>query len=102
MWRTIKIIFAVLVLIGLGFGAYKVDKFLAALKIDLPEYQATKKTVWLDQNISKDKLSWFYHADQGTRTFSLEARVDNTCVAPTLARLMGLPPPANATGRSLV
>jgi RoxA-like, cytochrome c-like len=75
MWRSIKIIFVVVLLIGLGFGAYKiaykVDQFLAALRIELPEYQATKKTVWLDQNISKDKLSWFYHADQGTRTFGI-------------------------------
>ena len=28
-----------------------------------------KKTVWLDQGVSKENLSWFYHADQGTRTF---------------------------------
>ena len=75
MWRKIKIIFAVLVVIGLGFGVYKVgskvNQFLAALRINLPEYPATKHTVWLEQNIGKKELSWFYHADQGTRTFGI-------------------------------
>ena len=71
MGRGIKIIFGVLVVIGLGIGAYFLDKFLDAIKIELPEYQATKKTVWLDQNVSKKDLAWFYHADQGTRTFGI-------------------------------
>jgi hypothetical protein len=60
-----------LVVVGIGVGVYKLDEFLNAIKIELPEYQATKNTVWLDQNIGKDKLRWFYHADQGTRTFGI-------------------------------
>src|SRR5882762_9776397 len=48
-----------------------VEKFLDGINVKLPEYQATKKTVWLDQGVSKDKLGWFYHADQGTRTFGI-------------------------------
>jgi hypothetical protein len=39
------------------------------LHVKIAEYPAPKKTVWLDQGIAKEKLSWFYHADQGTRTF---------------------------------
>jgi mono/diheme cytochrome c family protein len=73
MGRRIKIIFGAVVVIGLGVGIYALDKFLTAIHIALPEYQATKKTVWLDQNVNNDKkeLAWFYHADQGTRTFGI-------------------------------
>jgi hypothetical protein len=71
MGRKTKILIGIAALVVIGVGVYKVDKFLNAIKIELPEYQATKKTVWLDQNISKDKLRWFYHADQGTRTFGI-------------------------------
>src|SRR5260370_34949199 len=71
MGRKIKIILGVVVVIGLGVGIYELDKFLDAIHVSLPEYQATKKTVWLDQNANNDKkdLAWFYHPDQGTRTF---------------------------------
>jgi mono/diheme cytochrome c family protein len=71
MGRKTKILIGIGALVVIGVGVYKADKFLNAIKIELPEYQATKKTVWLDQNISKDKLRWFYHADQGTRTFGI-------------------------------
>jgi mono/diheme cytochrome c family protein len=71
MGRKTKIILGAIVVIGLGVGVYALDKFLDAIKIELPEYQATKKTVWLNQNVDKDKLRWFYHADQGTRTFGI-------------------------------
>jgi mono/diheme cytochrome c family protein len=73
MGRKTKILIGIgaLVVVVIGVGVYELDKFLNAIKIELPEYQATKKTVWLDQNISKDKLRWFYHADQGTRTFGI-------------------------------
>lgn len=62
------------VLAAICVGAYfkdDVEKFLDGINVKLPEYQATKKTVWLDQKISKEKLGWFYHADQGTRTFGI-------------------------------
>ena len=41
------------------------------LHVKIAEYPQPKKTVWLDQGVSKEKLSWFYHADQGTRTFGI-------------------------------
>ncbi len=67
-----KIVVGVLVVgVGLGYAVFKDD--VAALwnklHVKIAEYPQPKKTVWLDQGISKEKLSWFYHADQGTRTF---------------------------------
>ena len=67
-----KIVVGVLVVgVGLGYVAFKDD--IAALwdklHVKIAEYPQPKKTVWLDQGISKEKLSWYYHADQGTRTF---------------------------------
>jgi len=41
------------------------------LEVDIPVYPQPKKTVWLDQNVSKEILNWFYHVDQGTRTFGI-------------------------------
>ena len=67
-----KIFVGVLVAgVGLAYVAFKDD--ITALWNNLhpkiAEYPQPKKTVWLDQGIGKEKLSWFYHADQGTRTF---------------------------------
>ena len=39
--------------------------------VKLAEYPQPKKTVWLEQNVNREKLNWFYHADQGTRTFGI-------------------------------
>jgi len=79
MLRTIVRIFvAVLVVVGIyvAYFAYQFFKDDIAqlwdnFHVKIAEYPQPKKTVWLDQNISKDKLSWFYHADQGTRTFGI-------------------------------
>ena len=46
-----------------------VAKLWQDLHVKIVEHPQPKKTVWLDQGIAKEKLSWFYHADQGTRTF---------------------------------
>src|SRR3954452_4612954 len=72
MRSTTKIAIAALVV----FGAYisfedDINKLWADLHPQIPEYSQPKKTVWLDQNVSKERLSWFYHADQGTRTFGI-------------------------------
>jgi hypothetical protein len=73
MGRKIRIIAVALIVVAIGVGVYVADKFLDTIKIALPEYQVTKKTVWLEQNLTKDNLRWFYHADQGTRTFGIPA-----------------------------
>jgi hypothetical protein len=68
--RIAKIVVGVLVVVG-AYTAFKDDiaAFWNNLHVKIAEYPEPKKTVWLDQGISKEKLSWFYHADQGTRTF---------------------------------
>jgi hypothetical protein len=69
-WRLTKIVVA-LAVVGIGYAAFKDDiaKLWQDLHVRIVEHPTPKKTVWLDQGISKEKLSWFYHADQGTRTF---------------------------------
>ena len=42
-----------------------------AFHIKVAEYPQPKKTVWLEQNVSREQLNWFYHADQGTRTLGI-------------------------------
>jgi mono/diheme cytochrome c family protein len=68
--RIAKIVIA-LAIIAIGYSAFKDDiaKLWQDFHVKIVERPTPKKTVWLDQGISKDKLSWFYHADQGTRTF---------------------------------
>ena len=68
--RIAKIVIA-LAIVGVAYSAFKDDiaKLWQDLHVKLVEHPTPKKTVWLDQGIAKEKLSWFYHADQGTRTF---------------------------------
>jgi mono/diheme cytochrome c family protein len=71
-----KIVIAALVVGGVvyvAYGAFKDDiaQVWDDLHVKIAEYPQPKKTVWLDQNVSKDRLGWFYHADQGTRTFGI-------------------------------
>ena len=70
--RTILKIVATLVVVG-GIAAFKdeITQLRDDLHVKVAEYPPPKKTVWLDQNVSKEKLAWFYHADQGTRTFGM-------------------------------
>jgi mono/diheme cytochrome c family protein len=68
--RIAKIVIA-LAIVGIGYAAFKDDiaKLWQDFHVKTVEHPTPKKTVWLDQGIAKEKLSWFYHADQGTRTF---------------------------------
>lgn len=43
--------------------------FAASCSKDLPDYPATAKTVWLEQNWTAGQRQWFHHANQGTWTF---------------------------------
>jgi mono/diheme cytochrome c family protein len=69
--RKIATIVIALAIVGIGYAAFKDDiaKLWQNLHVKIVEHPTPKKTVWLDQGIPKEKLSWFYHADQGTRTF---------------------------------
>lgn len=67
-----KIVIAALI-VAAGYSAFKDDiaQLWDDLHVKLVEYPQPKKTVWLNQGVSKDDLNWFYHADQGTRTFGM-------------------------------
>jgi mono/diheme cytochrome c family protein len=69
--KRIATIVIALAIVGIGYAAFKDDiaKLWQNLHVKIVEHPTPKKTVWLDQGIPKEKLSWFYHADQGTRTF---------------------------------
>ena len=71
--KTIAKIVIAVVVVGVVYSAFKDDiaQLWDDLHVKVAEYPQPKKTIWLDQNISKENLSWFYHADQGTRTFGV-------------------------------
>jgi hypothetical protein len=70
--KTIAKIVVAAVIVG-GIYAFKDDiaKLWEDLHVRIAEYPQPKKTVWLEQNVSRERLDWFYHADQGTRTFGV-------------------------------
>jgi len=72
MRRRTKIVIAVLLVIG-AYEFFKDDiaQLREAFDIKLAEYPAPKNTKLLNQNVSDKDIGWFYHADQGTRTFGL-------------------------------
>ena len=47
------------------------SQFWNGLHVKLAEYPAPKNTKWLNQNVADKDIGWFYHADQGTRTFGM-------------------------------
>jgi len=51
------------------FYGYRYIK--ANFTVALPVFPAAAKTVWLDQNWSRQTSAWFHHADQGTLTFNI-------------------------------
>ncbi|MBR1270674.1 hypothetical protein JQ629_24675 [Bradyrhizobium sp. AUGA SZCCT0222] len=71
--KTIAKLVVAALIVGGAYAAFKDDvaKLWENLHVRIAEYPQPKKTVWLDQGISKERLSWFYHADQGTRTFGM-------------------------------
>lgn len=79
MRRRTKIIIAVLFAVGvvgvIGAAVAYVKDDIAqvwdGLHVKLAEYPAPKNTKLLNQNVSDKDIGWFYHADQGTRTFGI-------------------------------
>ena len=70
--RTIaKIVVAALVIGGIYAVKDDIAKLWEDLHVRIAEYPQPKKTIWLEQNVSRERLEWFYHADQGTRTFGV-------------------------------
>jgi mono/diheme cytochrome c family protein len=87
--RIAKIVIA-LAIVGIGYAAFKDDiaKLWQDFHVKTVEHPTPKKTVWLDQGIAKEKLSWFYHADQGTRTFGFPYEWFMALEQPTLPWLL--------------
>ena len=87
--RIAKIVIA-LAIVGIAYSAFKDDiaKLWQDLHVKIVEHPTPKKTVWLDQGISKEKLSWFYHADQGTRTFGFPYEWFMALEQPTISWLL--------------
>ena len=79
-----------LAIVGGVYAYFKDDiaKLWQDLHVKVVEHPTPKKTVWLDQGISKDKLSWFYHADQGTRTFGFPYKWFMALEQPTIPWLL--------------
>jgi mono/diheme cytochrome c family protein len=87
--KIAKIVIA-LAIVGIGYAAFKDDvaKLWQDFHVKTVEHPTPKKTVWLDQGIAKEKLSWFYHADQGTRTFGFPYEWFMALEQPTLPWLL--------------
>ena len=68
-----KIVIAVLVAAVGAYTFFKDDitQFWDGLHVKLAEYPAPKNTRSLNQNVADKDIGWFYHADQGTRTFGI-------------------------------
>jgi mono/diheme cytochrome c family protein len=71
--KTIAKIVGTLLVVGAVYCYFKDDvaQFWNGLHVKLAEYPTPKNTRLLDQNVSDEKIGWYYHADQGTRTFSI-------------------------------
>ena len=67
--RIAKIVIALAIVAVVYSAKDDIAKLWQDLHVQIVEHPTPKKTVWLDQGVSKKDLSWFYHADQGTRTF---------------------------------
>ena len=68
--KTIVIIGLALVA-GLLYFKDDLETLASGFHVKAVAYQPPAKTVWLDQSVSAERLRWFYHADQGTRTFGI-------------------------------
>jgi hypothetical protein len=71
MHRKILLIIVIVLIVGLAFAWKPLSQLYEALDVRIPDYPQTKSSVWLDQKVSKERLGWFYHADQGTRTLGI-------------------------------
>ena len=67
-------------------GRHRAD--LGRVHVKVAEYPQPKKTVWLEQNVSREQLNWFYHADQGTRTLNIPYEWFMTLEQPTIPWLI--------------
>src|SRR5882757_7500676 len=71
MPRKTIVIIGLLLVAGVFYFKDDIETVVSGLHVKAVDYQPPAKTVWLDQNVSAKDLRWFYHADQGTRTFGI-------------------------------
>jgi hypothetical protein len=56
----------IIVLVALG-----VPYLRRNFTVSVPAYPPAGRTVWLDQNWTREQRNWFHHVDQGTQTFRI-------------------------------
>ena len=69
--KTIAIILGVLVVVGGAIAWKPLSTLYQALHVSLPEYPAAQAPAPIQQNLTTEQRKWYYHADQGTRTFGI-------------------------------
>jgi mono/diheme cytochrome c family protein len=69
--KTIAIILGVLVVVGGAIAWKPLSTLYQALHVSLPEYPAAQAPAPIPQNLTTEQRKWYYHADQGTRTFGI-------------------------------
>ena len=68
--RKTIIILGVLVVVG-AIAWKPLSTLYQALHVGLPEFPAAQAPAPIPQNLTNDQRKWYYHADQGTRTFGI-------------------------------
>lgn len=86
-----KVIFLIIVVILAAVAWKPLSKIYDQVHVALPDYPQTKTTVWLDQKLTKQQSGWFYHADQGTRTFHIPYEWFAALERPVLSPLVWQP-----------
>ncbi|GIQ76441.1 cytochrome c [Bradyrhizobium sp. RD5-C2] len=94
-----KTIFFIGLLIVAGVLYFKddIETVASGFHVKVVDYQPPAKTVWLDQNVSAERLRWFYHADQGTRTFGIPLEWFMALEQPTVWPLLTAAPRLSET-----
>lgn len=66
-WRITGLFAIAAIVAAVIGGRYVLDQ----LSVSLPNFPPETKTVWLEQNWSKEQQVFFHHADQGSATFGV-------------------------------
>ncbi|MBR0692049.1 di-heme-cytochrome C peroxidase [Bradyrhizobium lablabi] len=77
-----------LIVAGVLYFKDDLETLWQGFHVRIVDYQPPAKTVWLKQNVDPKELSWFYHADQGTRTFGIPYEWFKALEQPTLPPLL--------------
>ncbi|VIO67105.1 di-heme-cytochrome C peroxidase [Bradyrhizobium ivorense] len=97
MPRKTIVTIGLLIVAGLLYFKDDIETVTSGFHVKAVDYQVPAKTVWLDQNVSAERLRWFYHADQGTRTFGIPKEWFMALEQPTVWPLIGAAPRLSET-----